>query len=271
MPAPPAPPRARSSACAFDATRQRFTENGIFPPPLAGSTREQRAPCSSTARGSSTCSAATAPRSTPRSAQQRAAEADAAAARVLLAVNVARNYVQLARLIEQREVLQRSLTQRDQVLGLIRQRVSAGLDTTVELRQGEGALPETRQQIEALDEQIALARHALAALAGLPPDAADALAPRLAAVRAVPRARAACRPTCSAAVPTSSPRAGASRPRPATSPRRRPSSIRTSTSSPSSACRRSASTGCFRPAASSTASARRSACRSSTRGGCAPT
>jgi NodT family efflux transporter outer membrane factor (OMF) lipoprotein len=117
---------------------------------------------------------------------QRAAEADAAAARVLLAVNVARDYVQLARLVEQREVLQRLLAQRDQVLSLIRQRFSAGLDTTVELRQGEGALPETRQQIEAIDEQIALARHAIAALAALPPDACDTLAPRLAAVRAVP-------------------------------------------------------------------------------------
>jgi NodT family efflux transporter outer membrane factor (OMF) lipoprotein len=83
-------------------------------------------------------------------------------------------------------VLQLSLAQRDQVLGLIRQRVSAGLDTTAELYLGEGALPETRAQIEAVDEQIALTRHALAALAALPPDAADALAPRLAAVRPVP-------------------------------------------------------------------------------------
>ena len=75
--------------------------------------------------------------------------------------------------------------QRDQVLSLIRQRVSAGLDTAVELRQGEGALPETRQQIEAVDEQIALARHAMAALAACRPTPRHAVAAP-ATVRAVP-------------------------------------------------------------------------------------
>jgi NodT family efflux transporter outer membrane factor (OMF) lipoprotein len=61
------------------------------------------------------------------------------------------------------------------MLGLIRQRVQAGLDTTVELRQGEGALPEARQQIGQIDEQIALTRHALAALTAQPPQALDSL------------------------------------------------------------------------------------------------
>ena len=170
---------------AFDATRQRYTENGIYPPPLAGSTLNSG---TLQINGSWELDLFGRNRAALDAAigSQRAAEADAAAARIVLSVNVARNYVQLARLIEQREVLQRSLTQRDQVLGLIRQRVSAGLDTTAELYLGEGALPETRQQIEAVDEQIALTRHALAALAALPPDAADALAPRLVAVRAVP-------------------------------------------------------------------------------------
>jgi len=170
---------------AFDATRQRYTENGIFPPPLAGSTQNS---ATLQLNGSWELDLFGRNRAALDAAigAQRAAEADAAAARVVLAVNVARNYVQLARLIEQREVLQLSLAQREQVLGLIRQRVSAGLETTAELYIGEGALPETRAQIEAVDEQIALTRHALAALAALPPDAADALAPRLAAVRPVP-------------------------------------------------------------------------------------
>ncbi|MCE9657020.1 MAG: efflux transporter outer membrane subunit [Burkholderiales bacterium] len=170
---------------SFDATRQRYTENGIYPPPLAGSVNDS---ASLQLNGSWELDLFGRNRAALDAAigAQRAAEADAAAARVVLAVNVARSYVQLARLLEQREVLQRSLTQRDQVLGLIRQRVSAGLDTTAELYLGEGALPETRAQIEGTDEQIALTRHAIAALAALPPDAADKLAPRLSAVRAVP-------------------------------------------------------------------------------------
>ena len=69
---------------------------------------------------------------------------------------MAQTWVQLGRLQAQREVAQRTLTQREQMLAVIRQRVDAGLDTRVELRQGEGALPDARQQIEALDEQIAL-------------------------------------------------------------------------------------------------------------------
>jgi NodT family efflux transporter outer membrane factor (OMF) lipoprotein len=44
--------------------------------------------------------------------------------------------------------------------------VRAGLDTQLELRQSEGALPDTRQQIEALQEQATLTQHALAALTG---------------------------------------------------------------------------------------------------------
>ena len=170
---------------SFDATRQRFTETGIYPPPLAGSIRDT---ATLQLNGSWELDLFGRNRAALDAAigTQRAAEADAAAARVVLAVNVARNYVQLARLLEQRDVLGRSLAQRDQVLGLIRQRVSAGLDTTAELRLGEGAVPETRQQIESVDEQIALTRHAIAALAALPPDALDALAPRLSTVRAVP-------------------------------------------------------------------------------------
>ena len=108
------------------------------------------------------------------------------AARIMLASNVARTYVQLGRLFAQREVAQRSLTQRDEILSLIRQRVSGGLDTNVELRQGEGALPESRQQIEQLDELIALSRHTLAALTAQAPSAYDTLVVPLRTVQALP-------------------------------------------------------------------------------------
>jgi NodT family efflux transporter outer membrane factor (OMF) lipoprotein len=48
----------------------------------------------------------------------------------------------------------------------VRQRVLAGLDTNLELRQSEGALPDARQQLEALREQVQTTRNALAALVG---------------------------------------------------------------------------------------------------------
>ena len=73
---------------------------------------------------------------------------------MLLASNVARTYVQLGRLVEQREVATRALAQRDEMLGADPPARAGRPRHRVELRQGEGALPETRQQIEALDEQI---------------------------------------------------------------------------------------------------------------------
>jgi len=117
---------------------------------------------------------------------QRAADADLQAARLELSSSVARAYVQLGRLFAQRGVAERSLAQRDETLALIQQRVSSGLDTNVDLREGQGALPESRQQIESLDEQIALGRHALAALTAQAPTAYDNLVVPLEAVNAVP-------------------------------------------------------------------------------------
>src|SRR5204863_6228964 len=52
----------------------------------------------------------------------------------------------------------------------------------VELRQGEQSLPEARRQIEQLDEQIALARNALAALSAQSPAAYATLSPALPAL-----------------------------------------------------------------------------------------
>ena len=169
----------------LDVTRQRFSENSIYPPPLGGSiqtlgTAQINASWELDFFGRNRAAIEAAV------GAERAAQADVQAARVLLASNVARSYVQLARFVEQREVAARSLKQRDDILALIKQRVQGGLDTNVELRQGEGALPETRQQIEQLDEQVALTRHALAALTAQPPNALDTLTPPLQAVRAVP-------------------------------------------------------------------------------------
>ncbi|RYY69535.1 MAG: efflux transporter outer membrane subunit, partial [Comamonadaceae bacterium] len=113
----------------------------------------------------------------------RAAQAETDAARILLASNVARSYVQLARTNDQLAVAMRTLAQREEALRLVRDRVNAGLDTRLELRQSEGGLPEARQQIEALNEQIQLAQHSLDALVSKP-NATEGLAPpALAAIK----------------------------------------------------------------------------------------
>lgn len=165
-----------------EVDRQRYSELGLFPPPLSGKPitvgtvqlegtweldlfGKQRAELDAAV------------------GQAKAAEADLEAARLLLSNQVVRTYAQLGRQIGQRDVLQRLLAQREQVLGLVKQRVQAGLDTAVELKQGEGALPDARLQLETVQEQIVLTRHALAALLGQAPDALGDLNPDLTAMR----------------------------------------------------------------------------------------
>lgn len=166
----------------IDATRQLFTANGLIPPPLAGSIYE-----TGTAQlsGSWELDFFGKNRAALDAAlgNARAAQADADAARMLLASNVARSYFSLARLNDQLGVAQRLLAQRTQALRLVQDRVNAGLDTRLELRQSEGTLPDARLQIEILQEQLTLARHALSALLGQPNRALALDLPSLSAIK----------------------------------------------------------------------------------------
>jgi NodT family efflux transporter outer membrane factor (OMF) lipoprotein len=164
---------------SVDLSYQRFTENGPFPPPLAGSRFWNNTAQFSTSWeldlfGRERAAIASAV------GQQRALAAEAQAASMLLAANLASAYVTLARGLEMRALAQAALDERDQVLSIVRQRVGSGLDSNVDLRQAEGSVAQTRVDLAAADEQIARARHALAELAGQRADALDALAPALA-------------------------------------------------------------------------------------------
>lgn len=170
---------------SLDLTRQRYTEHGAVPPPLGGSVRESGTLQLSASweldyfgKNEAALQAAL--------GGARAAQADEQAARILLASNVARAYLQLARANDQLAVAQRTLAQREEALQLVGDRVRAGLDTNLELRQAEGALPEARQQMEAVREQAALAQHALAALTGAGQRDVVQRQPSLAALQATP-------------------------------------------------------------------------------------
>ncbi len=158
--------------------RELLSRNGIFPPPYGGSVLNQSDlgfgltwDADVFGRQKHDLEAAL--------GQVRAAQADADVAAQQIAAQVVRTYFSLARLESQRVVAQRTYDQRKQMLSLISQRVQAGLDTVVEQKQGEGALPDTLAQIESLDEQIDLTRHMLAALTAQPMQALATLAPTL--------------------------------------------------------------------------------------------
>ena len=172
----------------FDAgvKRELLSRNGLFPPPYGGSIFNQsnasfglKWDADLFGRQKADLEAAL--------GSARAAQADADVAAQQIATQVVRTYFALARLESQRAVAQRTYDQRNQMLTLIKQRVGAGLDTVVEQKQGEGALPDTLAQIESLDEQIDLTRHMLAALTAQPMQALATLAPTLEALHVSPQ------------------------------------------------------------------------------------
>jgi len=149
--------------------RQRYSATGIFPPPIGGSyyTQTQLALQFSYeidfwGKNRAAYDAAL--------GQARAAEVDAFAARLTLSAAVAHAYAQLGHAFDRMDVAQATLAQRQAIYDLTRQRLAAGLDTKVELKQAEASIPAARQRIAQLEEDIALARNQLAALAGKGPD-----------------------------------------------------------------------------------------------------
>ena len=100
----------------------------------------------------------------------RAAQAEAAQARLALSTSIASAYADLSRLYAEREVAERSAQVRMETFTLVSHRVEGGLDTRAELKQAEAGAPAARAEVAALDEQIALSKNEIAALMGQGPD-----------------------------------------------------------------------------------------------------
>jgi NodT family efflux transporter outer membrane factor (OMF) lipoprotein len=153
------------------AARGRFSEHGLFPPPLAGT-------WGTVAQLNATLSWQVDFWGKNRAAYEsavgaaRAAEVDSQAARLTLAANIAHVYARLHEDTLQLNVARETLKDREQVLALTRDRNAAGLDSRLELTQAQAALPAAREQIDQLTESAALTRHMLAALTGAGPDRA---------------------------------------------------------------------------------------------------
>jgi NodT family efflux transporter outer membrane factor (OMF) lipoprotein len=174
---------ARLPAGTLDAavSRQRFPENGLYPPPYGGNYWNQ---------GQVTLDfsydldlwghyrqLAAAAR-----AGVAAAQADQAAARLAIAVAVVRAYIQLDLWYALLDVANDQLKQQQSLLDLTRQRVAAGLENSARVKQSEGNVALTRAGVEAAQASIELARDQLADLVGAGPDRGlDLNRPQLAA------------------------------------------------------------------------------------------
>jgi len=158
-----------------DASRHLFPGHGLVPPPVAGTwntTYDLGANLSWQLDfwGGNRAAYEAA------LGKARAAEVDAAAARLALTTSIAEAYAKLEGTFLQLDVERQALADRKRIHDLTRRRVDAGLDSRVELEQTEAAIPATRERVEQLEETIALTRHQLAALAGEGPDRGLAIA-----------------------------------------------------------------------------------------------
>jgi len=157
--------RQPNTVIAGEATRQRYPENYIYPPPLAGNTYwagdvslrfswdldlwgRQRALINS------------------MNASADATRLDAAAARLAITASLAEAYLDLDRAYALADIAAQSEEQRRRILDITRKRIAAGLDTSVELREAEAAVPQAelgRLQAESARD---VAIHRVVALTG---------------------------------------------------------------------------------------------------------
>ena len=151
----------------LDASQQRFSAVGMYPPPLAGGNVQLANAQLNLSYEWDFFGKNRAALDASIGATQ-AAIADAQQARLLLSTQVTRTYLTMLRLQAQRALQASYLAQREQANVIARARKDAGLDSELQFLSTPlaGSMPEIRQQIEALGEQVALARNSLAALVG---------------------------------------------------------------------------------------------------------
>ncbi len=97
------------------------------------------------------------------------------AAALELAGNIVYAYIQMARYYAERDIVEDTLHQREELLELARKHLKMGLGTQLEVTEAEAPIPDVKRQLDMVEEGIALARNQLAALAGKGPGAAAVL------------------------------------------------------------------------------------------------
>ena len=104
------------------------------------------------------------------STSAKAVAADAAQARLVLTTATATAYIDLARLYDERDLAERAAKLKGENLDLVSNKQSQGLTSDAEVQLAKAGQFNAQGDLDALDEQIALAKNRLAALAGLDPD-----------------------------------------------------------------------------------------------------
>src|SRR6185437_13986183 len=106
----------------------------------------------------------------------RAAEVDARAARIELSGNVARAYAQLGYAFAQQDLAAGELRRAQESRTLTAQRVAAGIDNQIALKQSDGEVATAEQDAALAQRAVDAARSSLSVLLGKGPDRGDAIA-----------------------------------------------------------------------------------------------
>ncbi|MCU6433405.1 efflux transporter outer membrane subunit [Undibacterium sp. Jales W-56] len=154
---------------SLDSTYQRFTEHGMIPPPLAGSTKSNNQIALNFAYELDFWGKHSAEMRSALS-QEKVALAEQQSAKLMLSTAIAHAWVQLARQYEQLELSTRQLAVRNKLDELTRQRVKAGLDTSTDIQQSLIQSSTLQADINQWQEAIVLTRNQLAALSGQSPE-----------------------------------------------------------------------------------------------------
>jgi NodT family efflux transporter outer membrane factor (OMF) lipoprotein len=102
--------------------------------------------------------------------EQKAAQAEVAQARLILATSVASAYAELVHSFAVRDTAEAALAVRTKTVELFRERYQSELETLGSVRQVEARQAAAQAALQAIDERIALQKNGIAALLGAGPD-----------------------------------------------------------------------------------------------------
>ncbi len=155
-------------------TQQRFPENYIIPPPLAGTVHTSNrlaldfsGEIDFWGKHRAALEGAV--------AQDKLAAAEYQSARLMISTALVRSWGELDRLTQQHQLVERQLAMRGQLLGLLQKREKAGFEPGVERAQTEGAMAALRAELRSLEERSLVQRHLIAVLAGREPGEGEKL------------------------------------------------------------------------------------------------
>lgn len=153
----------------FSSIYQRYTENGIVPPQLAGKRISDNQLVLNFAYDFDFWGKHAAELRAVI-AQGKVLGAEQYNARLMLATAIARSYVQMGRQFEQLALVERQLAVRKSLNELTTRRIAAGLDPQGDLQGGTQQLESLQAEQSQWQQAIALSRNQLAALLGKGPD-----------------------------------------------------------------------------------------------------